>query len=96
MDAEDGSADRAWMGHDVLDRRTNWRERPVWDIYQPTVLESVIEQGGYGQDDVPDLLFTNCKHIDAIGHRWSMDSREMRATIGHSDAALRELTGYLD
>ena len=37
----------------------------------------MITREGFGQDDVPDLLYANFKEIDYISHIWSMNSPEM-------------------
>lgn len=95
LDAEDGRIDSAWLGNEVLNDRSEWRNSPLWTMYQPELLRSIVTNEGFGQDDVTDLLFTNFKHIDVVGHYPKL-AMELRSTIRYTDGALAELMRNLD
>ncbi len=95
LDAEDGRLDSLWMGNDVLADRGRWRHSPLWTMYQPELLRSVVVGQRMGQDDVTDLLFTNFKHIDVVGH-YPNKKKELRSTVRRTDDALGEFVDYLD
>ena len=92
LDVSDGESDDTWMGNDILSAHDN----PAWVEYQSDQLETMIAREGYGDDDVPDLLFTNFKASDLAGHRWTMDSKEMTGVVEAQDEALGRLVDYLD
>jgi hypothetical protein len=56
----------------------------------------MITREGFGQDDVPDLLYANFKEIDYISHIWSMNSPEMDDAVRLQDAALEHLVTFLN
>ena len=95
LDAEDGRLDSVWMGNDVLADRGRWRHSPLWTMYQPELLRSVVIGQSMGQDDVTDLLFTNFKHIDVVGH-YPNKKEELRLTVRRTDDALGEFVDDLD
>jgi hypothetical protein len=95
VDRSDGRADEQWMGHD-LSQLDIQRHSPVWELYQTRLLESLIEQEGYGDDRVTDLLFVNYKEIDDAGHNWNMLNPEMRSTLQYADRVLGRLEKFLD
>ena len=96
IDQSDGKRDGKWMGHDILSDPRYRRDTPVWALYQTRILKELIASEGFGADDVPDLLYTNYKQIDEAGHTWNMLSEEMPEEIKYADAALGDLTRYLD
>jgi hypothetical protein len=95
VDRSDGEADGKWMGHD-LGELTTQRHSPVWELYQTRLLETLIEQEGYGADEVTDLLFVNYKEIDDAGHNWNMLNPEMRSTLEYADDVLGNLLRFLN
>ena len=95
-DIGDGLLDSAWMGHDILEDPAQLHFTPAWVLYQTRLLESLVDHEGMGDDKVSDLLFTNYKSIDEVGHRYNMVNPEMKAIVGYSDRGLEELTGWLD
>jgi hypothetical protein len=94
-DAADGATDGLWRGNDILDLDGGF-DSPARLPYQSEVIREVIEREGFGQDDVPDLFYTNYKLIDEVGHRWYFSSDEMGDTIREQDRQLEELVGFLD
>lgn len=96
VDAGDGQRDGKWMGHDVLNDVTAMRGTPVWVPYQTDMLKAMIEREGFGADEVPDLLFTNYKQVDEVGHSWNMIEPEMEEVLEYSDRGLADLTDLLD
>jgi hypothetical protein len=92
VDRSDGKADDKWMGHDLLELHDN----PAWVQYESDLLMELVKKGDYGADEVPDLLFTNFKMTDIVGHQYNMDSPEEEAVLHAQDAALGRLRDYLD
>ena len=91
-DASDGERDGRWRNHPLADDHDN----PGWIRYQSNALLGMLEKGGYGSDDVPDLMFTNFKTTDRVGHLYNMDSREMEAVLRAQDIALGRMVDRLD
>ncbi|MCA1706294.1 MAG: alkaline phosphatase family protein [Actinobacteria bacterium] len=91
-DASDGQIDGDWRGHPVEADQDN----PGWVEYQSELLTALIEQGGYGADEVPDILLANFKTTDRVGHLYNMESDEMEEVLAAQDAALGELVALLD
>ena len=96
IDAEDGAPDKRWVGHRILGDRSKLRLTPVQTLFQTRLLKRLFTEEGYGQDDVPDLFYTNYKQIDLVGHVYNMVNPEMKSSLRHADASLRELTRYLN
>lgn len=96
LDAADGVIDRAWGEHDILDDPDRIEETPAFISYHGRALRSVIKSGGYGQDEITDLLFTNFKQIDRLGHYFNMASDEVRQSLEETDRQLGHLVDYLD
>jgi predicted AlkP superfamily pyrophosphatase or phosphodiesterase len=96
IDAEDGALDKRWVGHRILGDRSKLRLTPVQTLFQTRLLKRLFTEEGYGQDDVPDLFYTNYKQIDLVGHVYNMVNPEMKSSLRHADASLRELTRYLN
>ncbi len=95
LDAADGRQDGKWRGNDISQLLQGF-DTPARIPYQTRVLEEMVKREGFGQDDVPDLLFVNYKEIDYISHVWSMNSLEMRDAVQAQDAALETLVDFLD
>lgn len=96
LDAEDGQLDGLWLGEDTFSDPYYILKTPAYARYQTGVLQEVIRREGFGADDVPDLLFTNYKQIDQVGHQWSFPSPQMEAVIGSSDEAVADLVRILN
>lgn len=96
LDLEDGALDGRWMGEPFTDDPKALAATPAWSDYQMEVLEEVIRREGFGDDAVPDLLFTNFKQIDNVSHLWNMHSPQMEAVVRSTDAALARLIDVLD
>lgn len=92
LDERDGEIDGAWRGHDILEQHDN----PAWVRFQTDSLLAMLDGGGYGDDAVPDLFFTNYKPTDIVAHRYGMNSDEMGDVLEAQDAALGELVEWLD
>lgn len=96
VDVGDGEADGRWMGNDVLEEPRLIHEMPPATLFQTRVIREVMTNEGFGQDDVPDLLFTNYKQIDYVGHRFNMLQPEMREVLRYTDEELGELEDFLN
>lgn len=96
IDLEDGVLDGRWHGEPIDEGNEGVSATPAFGEYQMGLVREVIEQEGFGQDDVPDLFYVNYREIDAVGHRWSMHSPQMEAVIRSTDRALADLIRTLD
>ena len=96
VDQADGQVDSAWKGHDLLADPGDLRHTPVWELFQTRLLKALMDEGGFGNDDVTDLIYTNFKQIDLIGHDWNMLSPEVKNTVKYSDDALGELVEHMN
>ena len=96
VDQRDGQVDSAWMGHDLLTNPSDIRHTPVWALFQTRLLKALMDEGGFGQDEVTDLIYTNYKQIDLVGHDWNMLSPEVENTLEYSDDALGELIDHMN
>lgn len=95
LDEEDGVLDGRW-GDIALDEPGDVLASPAYSRWQTDSLEELIVEQGFGADDVPDLLYTNYKQIDRVGHLFGMETPQMKAVVRSSDEALEELIGILD
>ncbi|MFN2526489.1 MAG: alkaline phosphatase family protein [Actinomycetota bacterium] len=96
LDIEDGSPDQTWRGHRILDDPSRIEETPAFIAYHGRLLTDLIEKEGYGSDATTDLLFTNFKQIDRLGHYFNMASPEVRDAVVESDRQLGVLVDALD
>jgi hypothetical protein len=96
-DRQDGAADGRW--HEIVLEEAGIEElllTPARIPFQTRLIEEVVEREGFGADEVPDLLYINYKLIDEIGHRYSMNSVEMRDSLAAQDAELPALVDLLN
>jgi hypothetical protein len=93
VDADDGAIDSQWMGHELTGIA---KGTPVWIKHQSNITKSVLNSEGFGQDDIPDLFFTNYKELDLIGHKYNMVNPEVRSALEYTDAELAVLKTYLN
>jgi len=98
LDAADGEKDGAWGEHAWLDEdnREHWEETPAFIAYHTRAMLNLIEQEGYGADRLTDLLFTNYKQIDRVGHYFNMASEEVHDSIVATDGQLGVIFESLD
>ena len=95
VDRADGRKDGQWRDNSI-DQLLQGFDTPARIPYQERVLESIVTNEGFGQDDMPDLLYANFKEIDYISHVWTMNSPEMDDAVRAQDAALEDLVRFLD
>jgi len=95
IDQADGQLDGKWRDNSISELLQGF-DTPARTPYQQRVVEKVIQQEGFGADDVPDLLYLNFKEIDYVSHVWSMNSPEMLDAVAAQDAAMRRLVAFLD
>jgi hypothetical protein len=95
VDIEDGRLDGLWLG-ESLASPLDIEYSPAYSRYQTRVLHQLIRREGFGQDDVPDLLFTNYKQVDRVAHVWSFPSQHMSGVVQGVAEELIELTEILD
>lgn len=96
LDGADGEVDGAWLDHEILDERARIEETPAFIAYHARALMNMIAEEGYGQDRITDLLYTNFKQIDRVGHYFNMDSPEVRQSLAETDAQLGEIVDFLN
>ncbi len=95
LDASDGVADGLWM--DVpIDDPTRIEELPAFAEHHAARLIEMMAAEGYGDDRVTDLVFTNFKQIDLLGHYFNMASPQVRVALETGDAVLRRIIDYLE
>ena len=92
VDLEDGKDDDKWLDHELDDPR----KTPALVRFQTDIVLQMLEQEGYGADDIPDLFFVNFKTGDTIGHQYSMDAPEMGEVIKAQDEGLADIIDYLN
>jgi hypothetical protein len=95
LDLVDGELDGLWRGEDLDDPNVAVRS-PAYSLWQTKLLERIVEEEEFGTDAVPDLLFTNYKQPDLVGHRWGMESPRMAESVRAVDEALADLIEVLD
>lgn len=95
FDKTDGAYDQQWMGVPTLDPSRR-EELPVFADHHTEELISLMETEGYGTDDTTDLMFTNYKQIDLLGHYFNMASPQVEAAITSTDRQLGALLDRLD
>jgi hypothetical protein len=95
-DAQDGEIDDTWRGHEIIDDLDRIEEVPGFITYHAREMMQMIRDEGYGDDAITDLLFTNFKQIDRLGHYFNMASQEVHDAVIESDKQLGVLTGFLD
>lgn len=95
LDRADGAADDRWNEDDLTDLAVRY-STPAYVRFQQRLLERTIADEGFGDDRIPDLLFTNFKMIDDAGHQWGLTSDQVGANVRASDEALERLTRFLD
>ena len=93
LDSDDGALDSRWLDTPLDDLA---KGTPAWSIFQTMITEQVLTNEGFGQDDVPDLFFTNYKQLDLAGHDYNMVNREVRSSLEYTDAELPKLMTILD
>jgi arylsulfatase A-like enzyme len=96
LDAADGRVDDAWGDLEILDDPSRVEETPAFVRYHTRAMIDLINAEGYGSDDVTDLLFTNYKQIDRLGHYFNMASDRVREVLVETDRQLGELVTALD
>ncbi|MFN2588921.1 MAG: alkaline phosphatase family protein [Actinomycetota bacterium] len=96
VDVKDGKLDARWMREGDLTDPTSVRHSPVWTLYQTRLIKELIARENFGANRVPDLFFTNYKQVDDVGHDYNMVEPQMREILEYSDAALQDLTRWLD
>jgi arylsulfatase A-like enzyme len=96
LDRADGADDGAWGSLDAFDEPDRVEESPAFVAYHGRALRRMIARRGYGSDSLTDLLFTNFKQIDRLGHYFNMASDEVRQAVVASDRELQSTIEFLD
>jgi arylsulfatase A-like enzyme len=96
LDAADGLLDDSW-GDDVpLDDPGRAEETPAFVTYHTEAMLDMIADEGYGEDEITDLLFTNYKQIDRVGHYYNMESDYVNDVLVRTDEELERIFIELD
>ena len=96
LDSADGEADEMWRDDVPLDDPGRTEETPAFVSHHVDAMLDMIEAEGYGDDDVTDLLFTNFKQIDRVGHYYNMDSEYVNDVLIRTDEELGRIIDELD
>jgi hypothetical protein len=95
IDREDGVIDTSWHNDRFVDGANVLRKHSTIE-WQTRILLRLVQREGFGSDRLPDLMFTNYKQIDAVGHTATMNSADMGAVVQRSDKVLGDLVRFLD
>ena len=95
IDRQDGALDGKWRDNSIEQFEGGWAT-PARIPYQERMIEEVISREGFGDDEVPDLLYINFKAIDHVSHIWSVNSPEMQDTLSWQDEDLGRFVDFLD
>jgi hypothetical protein len=95
VDRADGALDGLWRDNSIEQYEEGWAT-PARIPYQARMIQEVVAREGFGDDDVPDLLFVNFKAIDHVSHIWSVNSPEMQDTLRWQDEDLGRFVEFLD
>lgn len=87
--------DGEWMGV-PLDDPARFEELPAFAAHHTDKLIQFMADSGYGEDAITDLMFTNYKQIDLLGHHFNMASPQVEAALEATDDALGALLAHLD
>lgn len=96
LDAADGEVDGAWLDNEILDKPDRLEETPAFIKFHTDAMLNMMREEGYGDDGVTDLVFTNYKQIDRVGHYFNMKSQEVKDSLIETDRQLGEVADYLD
>jgi arylsulfatase A-like enzyme len=96
LDAADGEADDTWREEVPLDDPARIEETPAFVGHHVDAMLEMIEAEGYGTDDITDLLFTNFKQIDRVGHYFNMNSEYVNDVLQRTDEELGRIFEELD
>ena len=92
VDRRDGRIDGLWRGHEIEPLDTT----PAFAPWENAAVEEVMSREGFGKDRVTDLVYLNYKTPDAAGHRWNMESAEVRDAVASVDSSIGDLVRWLD
>jgi hypothetical protein len=95
LDRADGKQDGKWRENDIEELLRGF-DTPARTPYQQRVVQRVLSDYDFGQDDVPDLAYVNFKQIDYVSHVWSMNSPEMADSVKVQDEAMEAFVDYLN
>ena len=96
VDQRDGESDGQWLDNPILASDAQVRFTPAWSIFQTQKMVELLENEGYGTDDVADLFYVNYKPIDLAGHYWNMVEPEVQENLRETDAQLPAIIEALD
>jgi arylsulfatase A-like enzyme len=96
LDSADGKADDSWRDDVPLDDPGRMEETPAFVSHHVDAMLEMIEAEGYGRDGITDLLFTNFKQIDRVGHYFNMDSEYVNDVLVRTDEELGRIPAELD
>jgi arylsulfatase A-like enzyme len=96
LDAADGEVDGAWLDNEILDQPDRLEETPAFIKFHTDAMLNMMRDEGYGDDGVTDLVFTNYKQIDRVGHYFNMKSEEVHDSLVETDEQLGEVADFLD
>jgi hypothetical protein len=96
LDGADGEVDGSWRDNEILNDPERVEETPAFVAYHGRAMLNVMDEEGYGDDSITDMMFTNFKQIDRNGHYYSMSAEEVRDSVVESDRQLGVLVDWLD
>lgn len=95
-DQSDGSVDGEWIGGPISASDPQVRFTPAWPPFQSQKLIQVLQEEGFGQDEVTDLFYTNYKGTDLAGHEWNLIDEEVNEVLIAQDDEIPVVLDALD
>lgn len=95
VDALDGVRDGTWRGENPAKLNRGF-DTPARLPFQTRLVKAIMQREGFGQDRVPDLLLLNYKVIDEVGHRFNLNSLQMRDAVKLQDRQLTIMETFLN
>lgn len=96
VDRADGESDGEWRGGPLNTLDAHIRYTPAWPPYQSQKLIELLENEGFGTDEITDLFYVNYKGTDLAGHEWNMADREVKEVLVAQDNEIPVVKKALD
>lgn len=93
VDIADGETDDQWRGHDFP---PNIVATPALAPWENRIIQALIENEGFGDDEITDMMQINYKAPDSLGHIYNMISPEEGDVLRSVDEAIGAMVTYLD
>lgn len=98
LDERDGHADGTWFSHTPEELREPLARpgTPAFVRFTGDAVIDVLDNEGFGRDDLTDLMWVEMKMPDYAGHAWNMESPEESDVFLETDRQLERMAAELD